>query len=162
MQSSVLWCFHLSSVLVHCSASSEVPKQWCTGVCCCMGLSAEVSSPHLVLHKYALHPSGLRYGSGGKKSPKAKAARGDISVWCAKYFSGKYEEEVYGKYISSLLNCGTDAGCLWSKENKKLMGRTQLSWRLLWIGYYSFPLRLQMQVFMTVFESPVFSKCSRE
>lgn len=72
MQSSVLWCFHLSSVLVHCSASSEVPKQWCTGVCCCMGLSAEVSSPHLVLHKYALHPSGLRYGSGGKNPPKPR------------------------------------------------------------------------------------------
>lgn len=49
---------------------------------------------------------------------------------------------MYEKCIGSPLNCKTDAGCLCSKENKVSMLRTRLSRRLLYIGYYSFALRL--------------------
>lgn len=108
---------HTSCTILRAVVLLPLPMFLCTVVLpvksqsCALGIAAEVSSPHLVLYRYVLHPSDLRYVSVGKKAPHAKAARGGISVLCAKYFSGKYEEEVHGKYISSLLNYRTHAGC---------------------------------------------------
>lgn len=80
--------------------------------CGALGFAAKVSSPHPVLYRYTLHPPDLRYASEGGKNPKTEDAGGGIYVWCAKYFSGKYEEEMYGKHMSGPLNYRTDAGCL--------------------------------------------------
>lgn len=130
----LLWLLNPSCAIFCAVVLSPLPVLLCTAVlpvkfwsCGALGFAAQVSSPHPVLYRYTLRPWNLRYASGGEKSTTAKATWGGISVWCAKYFSGKCEEEEYGKRISSLLNYWTDAGCLWSKENKKLMGRRAFS-----------------------------------
>lgn len=64
---SPLSVFLCSAVLPVKSQSSDA-----LGFAAVLSSSAEVSSPHLVLHKCALHPSGLRYGSGGKNPPKPR------------------------------------------------------------------------------------------